>query len=172
MNWWKCCGIVLFLCFIIGCAPQQDALENQTVTEDKTIVINDTISRDKIVGNKCGGWICISSTVKAQQYENCSVGQREECPDKCEDGVCKKVERVVAICTTGFKCMNERTKAFQQEDCSWISRTDCEWGCVNAVCAEKPNITEQPVEVDTTPVVDVQILHVGEVHTLSNGQYN
>src|SRR3989344_4954370 len=45
-------------------------------------------------------WKCISSGVKAYQYENCSYGERKTCANGCENNTCKATE----VCTPGFKC--------------------------------------------------------------------
>ena len=56
-------------------------------------------------------WKCISSTVKAYQYENCSYGTRKTCPSGCSNNTCKAAE----VCTSGFKCHGNYYKGYQLE---------------------------------------------------------
>lgn len=166
-------SIIAFL-FVVACSPPVPSA-NQSLVVNITNASNGLPTEtEQLPESPCSpAWVCISSSFRAYQYGNCSIGQREECSDKCEGGTCVKPERIATICTTGFKCMNENIQAFQQEDCNWISKTYCEWGCNNKVCRDKPNATEQSSET-TVVVPDIRTLNIGEIQILesSGKQYN
>ena len=109
-------------------------------------------------------WKCISSGVKAYQYENCSYGERKTCANGCENNTCKATE----VCTPGFKCHGNYYKGYQLESCDWISQEKCEYGCANATCKPEPNVTQEtaPTSAATPAPVSYPLLKIGETATI------
>lgn len=129
----------------------------------------------------CGGWKCISSFVKAYQYENCSFGKSEKCATSCINNTCAPAK----ICTSGFKCFNSNEVGHQKEDCSWSNFQKCQFGCKNGECSpmtEGYNATtnisgtetseaNEPAPLPQEPIVTIYSLKYGEEHQLDGKNF-
>lgn len=190
--------LVLFI-FLIGCSLAEDKMNsnvskanasdesvNKAVPEQKISLeknlsqkINLPLETSETNPSGCGGWRCISSFVKAYQYENCSFGKTEKCTTSCVNNTCAPVK----TCTSGFKCFSKSESGYQKEDCSWSNYQKCPFGCSNNECSPMPEgynatnatnasaepevqETNLPVPLPPESVVTVYSLKYGEEHQL------
>lgn len=191
-------SIVILLSYLFGCTITD---KTPSLNESEKGTIQKSIIKDKInVSEKdtgqstsplsdkeqpkssltgCGGWRCISSFVKAYQYENCSFGKSEKCLTSCVNNTCASAK----TCTSGFKCFSKSETGYQKEDCSWSNYQKCQFGCSSGGCNPMPegynatNATNASAgsEVQETnaaapspqePAVTVYSLKYGEEHQL------
>lgn len=129
----------------------------------------------------CGGWRCISSFVKAYQYENCSFGKSEKCTTSCINNTCAPAK----VCTSGFKCFSKSESSYQKEDCSWSNNQKCQFGCSNGECNPMPEgynatnasagsevqETNAPAPLPQEPAVTIYSLKSGEEHQLDGKSF-
>lgn len=184
--------ILIISLFLVGCSPAGDKIDSnlsnkstdKAVPESKNYLeknlsqnINQPSEDSEISPVGCGGWRCISSFVKAYQYENCTFGKSEKCSTSCVNNTCAPAK----VCISGFKCSSDKWSGYQLEDCSWTKGKKCEFGCSNGECNPMPegynvtNITNitletpkinEPVTLPKEEIVPTYSLKMGEEHQI------
>ena len=155
-------SFLIFFILLVGCSPvsfpaDYNQTTNKTILKANNSLVDNSnleIPLPETNPTGCGGWKCISSFVKAYQYENCSFGKTEKCLTSCTNGICAPAK----VCDSGFKCSGERWYGFQKEDCSWSNLKECQFGCTNGECnpmLEGYNETNQTNTSETTIPVTV-----------------
>lgn len=190
--------LVLFV-FLIGCSLAEDkmnsnvsngsvnkAVPEQKISLEKNLSQKTNLPSETFEDNPsvCGGWRCISSFVKAYQYENCSFGKSEKCTTSCVNNTCVPAK----VCTSGFKCSSKSESGYQKEDCSWSNYQKCQFGCSNNECNPMPEgynatnatnasagsevqETNVPAPLPPEPIVTVYSLKYGEEHQLDGKNF-
>jgi len=168
--------------FFIGCSSTTIPEDSNQTFKNVSLEANGSLENYSQKNNSlllnnsaiCGGWKCISSFVKAYQYENCSFGKSEKCSTSCVNDTCAPAK----VCSSGFKCSGADWYGFQKEDCSWSNLKECQFGCNDGECNPPPegyNETNQtntseietPSVVETpAPTVTVYSIKPGEEHQL------
>lgn len=140
--------IFIFALLLLGCGKEQATPETTapSLTENLSLP-NAGPAAPVLIGNTTAcipRWFCLTSSEKAYQLGNCSLGQRVRCPLGCENDTCFQG----STCTSGFRCVDEERKGYQQEDCGWTSISRCAGGCAEGECLPEPNETTEEVAVE------------------------
>lgn len=159
--------LVLFL-FLLSCRPEVDV---EIVSENRTINLDlqsdDTVSTNLSASICNPQWTCLNSREKIFRFENCSLGDRQECTLGCFDDNC----RVGGTCSSGFKCKGGHIRAYQTESCEWIQEKKCDFGCQDAKCLTEPNETVTDAQLEDEVVekpAPLPTLNTGEFITVES----
>ncbi len=143
--------LVMVVCVILlGCSQEADILDQQEVSTNDSVP-EDNVPEGTIVTNvsapgECdAGWKCISSSMKAYRQEDCSFGERVQCPLGCFNDTC----RAASTCSSGFKCINDHRKGYQTEACNWINDVECPGGCQDGECLLYNETAAQQAQQET-----------------------